>query len=114
MILMLILLSPSITAVDFPAEIASVSDDDLAVIEGMGFDVTFDQDIDTNNIGVNFRYSGNSGNAFQNAEGIMNITNVSGDGNIINNLINLKINIFNVNGNINMDVLDLLDQIELE
>lgn len=104
MILILILLSPSITAADFPAEIAEVTDDELAVVEGMGFEISFEQDIDVNNHGVNFSYSGNYGNAFRSAQGIMNVSNVSGNGNIVNNIVNLKINVFNIMGDVEINL----------
>jgi len=112
MILILILLSPSITATDFPTEIAVVSDNELAVVEGMGFEITFNQDTSIGDNNIQFRYSGNSGNAFRNAQGIMNVTNISGNGNIVQNIIDLEINIFNISGSrqINWEIIsDLLD-----
>ncbi len=98
----LILLSPSIAATDFPTEIAKVTDDELAVVEGMGFDIMVDQSNGMGDNNIKFSYSGNHGNAFRSAEGIMNVTNISGNHNIVQNLINLKINIFNIDGDVQL------------
>jgi len=102
LILILILLSPSITAADFPAEIAEVTDEELAVVEGLGFDIMVDQSNTLGDNNIKFSYSGNHGNAFRSAEGIMNVTNISGNHNIVQNLINLKINIFNIDGDVQL------------
>src|SRR6056297_49194 len=104
MILMLILLSPSITAADFPAEFEKVSDSELAAIEGMGniFEI-----VEIAENGYEFSYSGNRDNALQNASGIISVSNVSGNGNTVQNIIDLKVWIMNINGNINIDIDDL-------
>jgi len=101
---MLILLSPSITAADFPAEFEKVSDSELAAIEGMGniFEI-----VEIAENGYEFSYSGNRDNAFQNASGIISVSNVSGNGNTVQNIIDLKVWIMNINGNINIDIDDL-------
>ena len=97
--LILILLSPSITATDFPAEIAEVTDEELAVVEGMGFELIFDQTNENGDNNFGFRYSGNSGNAFRSAQGLINVSNISGNGNTVNHVIDLTLNIFNIRGN---------------
>jgi hypothetical protein len=99
MFLILILLSPSITATDFPAEIAEVTDEELAVVEGMGFELIVDQTNEQGDNNFGFRYSGNSGNAFRSAQGLINVSNISGDGNTVNHVIDLTLNIFNIRGN---------------
>ena len=99
MILFLILLSPSITATDFPAEIAEVTDEELAVVEGMGFDLIVDQSNEMGDNNFSFRYSGNHGNAFRSAQGLINVSNISGNGNTVNQIIDLTLNIFNIRGN---------------
>jgi len=99
MILILILLSPSITATDFPAEIAEVTDEELAVVEGMGFELIVDQTNENGDNNFGFRYSGNHGNAFRSAQGLINVSNISGNGNTVNHVIDLTLNIFNIRGN---------------
>ncbi len=107
-VLLLILISPSIAAVDFPAEISAVTDTELAAVEGMGFNLYTIGD--NNNIGDNnsigFEYTSSSymsGNAFKNAKGVINVSSVSGNGNVVNNIINMKICIMSIHGDIDID-----------
>ena len=110
-LLMISVIVTPITAAEIPEGLIELQKDELSDIQGMGQSFSVEQ-IDSNN--VSFRYSGNQGNAFQHASGVMNITNVSGDGNIIKNIVDLKINIYNIDEVESLDYSDISNVIDIE
>ena len=110
-LLMISVIVTPITAAEVPEGLVELQKDELSDIQGMGQAFSVEQ-IDSNN--VSFRYSGNQDNAFQHASGVMNITNVSGDGNIIKNIVDLKINIYNIDEVESLDYSDISNVIDTE
>ena len=99
-----------ISAADIPDGLSQLNNKELSGIRGMGQNFSIEQ---INSSGFKFRYSGNKGNAFKNASGVMNITNVSGDGNTINNIIDLKINIYNIEEVESLDLSDIKNFLDI-
>ena len=110
-LLMISVIVTPISAATVPEGLVELQKDELSNIKGMGQSFSVEQ-IDSNN--VSFRYSGNQDNAFQHASGVMNITNVSGDGNIIKNIVDLKINIYNIEEVKSLDYSDISNVIDTE
>ncbi len=110
-LLMISVIVTPISAATVPEGLVELQKDELSDIQGMGQSFSVEQ-IDSNN--VSFKYSGNQDNAFQHASGVMNITNVSGDGNIIKNIVDLKINIYNIEEVKSLDYSDISNVIDAE
>lgn len=85
------LISP--VALAFASGCIQVSEDELSGIAGMG---ARDIAIVPCDSGISFTYSEISGNAFQNASGIIIVTPVPGNGNTISYLIDFDVTIYMV------------------
>ena len=110
-ILMVSIIVTPILAADIPKGLTQLNKEELSGIRGMGQNFSIEQ-IDSSN--VKFRYSGNKGNAFKHASGVMNITNVSGNKNTINNVVNLKINIYNIDQVESLNLSDIKNMINIK
>lgn len=98
--LLLLITAVSVSASKLPDGLAKLDDFELEKISGLGQGIEVDCITPDQ---FSFRYSGNSDNAFQNAKGIINTTNISGNNNIVQNIIDLEINIMTINGLKNID-----------
>jgi len=110
-LLMISIISFQVSASNIPDGLTKIDDTNLAKIQGMGQQFSIEQ-INSSEFG--FSYSGNKDNAFQHASGMMNITNVSGNDNIINNIIDLELNIYNLDGVTNLDFDHLKSTLDLD
>ena len=108
-LLMISIIVTPISAANVPDGLVELKKNAMADIQGKGQSFSVEQ-IDSNN--VSLKYSGNQDQAFQHAKGVMNITNVSGDGNIIKNIVDLKINIYNIEEVKSLDYSDINNIIE--
>lgn len=100
-LIMISIISFQVSASEIPDGLAKIDDNGLNQIQGMGQEFSIEQ---INSTEYGFSYSGNKDNAFKNASGVMNITNVSGNENIINNIIDLELNIYNLNNVKSLDI----------
>ena len=100
-----------ISASEVPTNLTSLNNEELSEIRGMGQNFSIEQ-INSNDF--QFKYSGNKGNAFKHASGVMNVTNVSGDGNTIKNIVDLKINIYNIEEVESLDLSDIKNVIDIK
>ena len=110
-IFMISVIVAPISAADIPGEFTKLNEKELADIQGMGQNFSIQ---DVNSSDIKFSYSGNKGNAFKHASGVMNVTNVSGNGNTIKNIVDLKINIYNIDEVESLDLSDIKDFIDVE
>lgn len=106
----LVLIAPILSAQEIPLGLIEIGDDTLAEVNGMGQEFIF-QEISSSEF--SFRYSGNSGDAFKYAQGLFNVTNVSGDGNIVQNIIDLTIQIYNIDGDVIFALDDIMNTINI-
>lgn len=110
-LLMISIISFQVSSSNIPDGLTKIDDNGLEQIQGMGQSFSIEQ---INSSEYSFSYSGNQDNAFQHASGIMNITNISGNENIINNIIDLELNIYNLDGITSLDIDQLKSALDLE
>ncbi|HKL12164.1 MAG TPA: hypothetical protein VJ907_01010 [Halanaerobiales bacterium] len=110
-VLMVSIIITPISAAEIPEGLNSLNEKELSGIRGMGQNFSIEQ---INSSNVKFRYSSNKDNAFKHASGVMNITNVSGNENTINNVVDLKINIYNIEEVENLELSDIKNMVNLK